>query len=144
MSHHKADYYSLLGIGRRASADEIDRAYRRAARATHPDVNPEDNAAGERFKAVTIAYETLRSPEQRASYDRAHAPTRSGVPVTVMRRRPAAADVAPVHLGRRPQHTELLQPFRDRRHATPGALVGEDLFDLFAAVSRLLERWPFP
>ncbi|MDP9493851.1 MAG: DnaJ domain-containing protein [Actinomycetota bacterium] len=64
------DYYSTLGVGRDATTEEIKRAFRRLARATHPDANPEDVSAEAKFREAAEAYEVLVDPERRRRYDR--------------------------------------------------------------------------
>ena len=65
-----ADYYDILGVPRSADEKEIRQAYRRLARQHHPDVNPGDEAAAERFKTINAAYEVLSDADKRARYDR--------------------------------------------------------------------------
>lgn len=66
----KRDYYEVLGVGKDASEDEIKKAYRKVAKANHPDLHPGDKAAEERFKEANEAYEVLSDSEKKARYDR--------------------------------------------------------------------------
>ncbi len=73
------DYYKVLGLERKATADQIRTAYRRLARKYHPDVSQEPNAEA-RFKEMQEAYEVLRDPEKRAAYDQLGSEWRAGQP----------------------------------------------------------------
>ncbi len=66
----KRDYYEILGVAKSASADEIKKAYRKVAMQFHPDRNPGDKAAEEKFKEAAEAYEVLSDGEKKAQYDR--------------------------------------------------------------------------
>eukprot|EP00897_Mesotaenium_endlicherianum_P003325 jgi/Mesen1/301/ME1156381C09477 len=66
----KRDYYEILGVGKTASADEIKKAYRKVAMQFHPDRNPGDKAAEEKFKEAAEAYEVLSDADKKAKYDR--------------------------------------------------------------------------
>ena len=66
----KRDYYEILGVSKSASADEIKKAYRKVAMQYHPDRNPGDKAAEEKFKEAAEAYEVLSDADKRAQYDR--------------------------------------------------------------------------
>jgi molecular chaperone DnaJ len=66
----KKDFYEILGVSKSASADEIKKAYRKVAMQYHPDKNPGDKAAEEKFKEAAEAYEILSDADKRAQYDR--------------------------------------------------------------------------
>ncbi|MEZ5021743.1 MAG: molecular chaperone DnaJ [Chitinophagales bacterium] len=66
----KRDFYEILGVSKSASAEEIKKAYRKTALQYHPDRNPDDKEAEEKFKAAAEAYEVLSDPNKRAKYDR--------------------------------------------------------------------------
>lgn len=63
------DYYQILGLDEKATSEEIKKAYRKIAKENHPDKNPGDSAAEERFKAASEAYDTLSDPDKRKKYD---------------------------------------------------------------------------
>jgi DnaJ domain len=155
-SRHDHDPYLLLGVHRQASAPDIGRAYRKAARATHPDSHPGDPSAPGRFRAVTAAYETLNDPGRRAAYDRAHPVARP-----VSNHRGTRATPPPVRLGAPPRARAfgLVDPPLGSRPPfwaapvdvfvggwrsplTAGAV--DDLLELTAALTRSLRAGWFP
>ena len=64
----KRDYYEVLGVDKNASEAEIKRAYRKVAKKYHPDMNPGDKEAEEKFKEAAEAYEVLSDPEKKSKY----------------------------------------------------------------------------
>jgi molecular chaperone DnaJ len=77
----KKDYYELLGVSRGASADDLKKAYRNMAKKYHPDANPNNKEAEEKFKEINEAYEALSDPQKKAAYDQfGHAGVGAGGP----------------------------------------------------------------
>ncbi|TMK99039.1 MAG: molecular chaperone DnaJ [Actinobacteria bacterium] len=74
----RPDYYKTLGVDKKASAEEIKKAYRKLARKYHPDRNPDDKQAEARFKEVSQAYDVLGDPEKRKQYDSGTGPFATG------------------------------------------------------------------
>ena len=75
----KTDYYEILGVQKNANEDEIKKAYRKLAVKYHPDKNPGDSSAEEKFREATEAYEILKDPKKRAQYDQfGHAAFQNG------------------------------------------------------------------
>ena len=74
------DYYQTLGVERDADADEIRKAYRKLARKHHPDLNPGDKSAEERFKKVQEAYDILSDPKKKQMYDQYGFYSENGMP----------------------------------------------------------------
>jgi molecular chaperone DnaJ len=70
----RPDYYKILGVGKNASEEEVKKAYRKLARKYHPDRNPGDRRAEERFKEISQAHDVLSDPEKRKQYDRGSGP----------------------------------------------------------------------
>ncbi len=76
----RKDYYGTLGVEKKATDDEIRKAYRRLARKYHPDLNPGDKAAEDKFKTVQEAYDVLNEPKKRAMFDQYGFYSDSGFP----------------------------------------------------------------
>lgn len=120
-----ADYYQLLGVSRDADAEEIKKAYRKLARQHHPDLNPGDAEAAEQFKRVAHAFETLSSPERRASFDQSRRPARGVLPEGFVAAVNTALDRAEAYVERMvlPHYTQLWRG----RGAVAVALLWQDL-----------------
>src|SRR2546423_5340989 len=107
----RPDYYKTLGVDKKATADEIKKAYRKLARQYHPDRNPDDKKAEERFKEVSQAYDVLGDPEKRKQYDSGTGPFATGGPGGCLRGLSEFAFVRP------PTGGLLSQPLSRRRGA---------------------------
>ena len=81
----KRDYYDILGVAKNADPEQIKKAYRKLALKYHPDKNPGDKNAEDKFKEATEAYEVLSDPDKRKTYDQfGHAGAQTGFPMIDM------------------------------------------------------------
>ena len=112
----KRDYYEVLGVQKNANADEIKKAYRKAAIQYHPDKNPGDKQAEEKFKEAAEAYDVLSNPDKRARYDQFGHAGMSGAAGGSRSTRPSPATSAAVREPRTPI------PIRPARRATARAM----------------------
>jgi curved DNA-binding protein CbpA len=140
------DLYQLLGVAREASREEITQAWRRRARAEHPDSHPGDTAAPARFRALAQAYQVLSDPARRAGYDRVRGDGRAapgiraaGTPVPV--RYPAGP------AGADPRARAAGPPLRagpvrvDRPHPAPAAASRDEPDITLAVLADLALRY---
>ena len=104
----RTDYYKTLGVGKGASDEEIKKAYRKLARQYHPDRNPGNKQAEEKFKEISQAHDVLSDPEKRKAYDRGQGPL-GGFARRRLRR----------ELVRRRLQRHPLEPVRRRRDGPP-------------------------
>ena len=78
MATTRPDYYATLGVEKKASPEELKKAYRKLARKYHPDRNPDDKQAEARFKELSQAHDVLGDPEKRKQYDSGSGPFATG------------------------------------------------------------------
>jgi curved DNA-binding protein CbpA len=141
------DLYQLLGVSREASRDDIAQAWRRRARAEHPDSRPGDAAAPGRFRALATAWHVLSDPARRAAYDQALAREQS--PLSASRPpeptvRPAARMPGPPPLWAGPVRVE--RPHREPVPARPDEKEEEIRLTVLAglALHYLARDWDWP
>ncbi len=115
--------YAALGLTKSATESEIKKAYRKIARESHPDLNPGDSAAEDKFKAASTAYDLLKDPEQRARYDRGEIDATGAEQQT-----------------RRPYYRDYAEQPGHGYHSTHGYEDMGDMSDIFADILRQRQR----
>src|SRR3954471_24476377 len=115
------DPYSVLGVPKTASAEEIKKAYRKLAKKLHPDMNPGDKKSEERFKEVSSAFEVIGDPKKRALYDEfGEVATRAGFDEEKARQARAWQERAGTGFGGGPGGFEGFEGFRGFRGRSGG------------------------
>ena len=151
--------YRMLQVSPEASDQQIRRAYRRLAHATHPDIHPDDPEASRRFQEITDAYELLRSPERRARYDRgephadasaanassnhedvASAPTADRLDAWVVASRPTVIGTGSISLGSVPLVAGPVRVIPPNRRAAQIPTKGIELHLLIEAINQAWGR----
>src|ERR1041385_6694778 len=118
----KPDYYETLGVAKAASAEDLKKAYRKLAMQCHPDRNPGDKKAEQRFKDISEAYDVLKDDQKRAAYDRfGHAAFEQGAG------RPGGADFGFGAGGFADIFDEMFGEFMGNRRGGRAAAQGADL-----------------
>jgi curved DNA-binding protein CbpA len=115
------DPYQVLGLGRDATSAEVARAWRRLARAAHPDFRPGDPAAAAQFRALSDAYGLLSDTARRAAWDREHPaqPAHGPWPSLALRLRPADGPMRAAALRAGPVHIQPFPQAEDGSHEGP-------------------------
>jgi curved DNA-binding protein CbpA len=137
------DPYQVLGLGRDATSAEVARAYRRLARAVHPDSRPGDPAAAGRFRALSDAYGLLSDPARRAAWDRQHPAQRapSPWPSPALQPRPADGPMRGAALRAGPVHIQPFPQAEDGSHAR--SATGPAVARLYSWLLAGGREWPW-
>ena len=137
------DLYQLLGVSRQASRDDIAQAWRRRARAEHPDSRPGDAAAAGRFRALAGAWHVLGDPARRAAYDQALAREQTPPPVS---QPPGPAVVTPAGrmAGSPPLWAGPVRVEGPHRAPAPGRPAEEEIRLALLAFRYLARDWDWP